>query len=73
MYNRPLLAKERTSDNGVRFVRRQVKEEIVGEDRGASEKKISDVGVTNRFGALLTHPIGVRESLDRLDELDFCR
>ena len=54
-------------------MRRQVKEEIVGEDRGASEKKISDVGVTNRFGALLTHPIGVRESLDRLDELDFCR
>ena len=55
------------------FVRSQVKEEIVGEDRGTSKKEIPDGGITNRFGTLFTRPIVVRESLDRLDELDFCR
>ena len=53
--------------------KRRVKEKIVGEDRGISEKKIPDGGVTNRFGALFTRPIGMRIPLDRLDELDFCR
>ena len=47
-----------------------MKKEIVGEDRGTSEK-VLDGGVTNRFGAL--RPIGVRVLLDRLEELDFCR
>ena len=49
-----------------------MKKKIVGEDRGTSQKETSDDGVTNRFGALLTRPTGVRESLDRLDALDFC-
>ena len=30
-------------------MRCQVEKEIVGEDRGTSEKKLSDGGVTNRF------------------------
>ena len=38
-----------------------------------SEKKIRDGGVANWFGRLFTHPISVRLSLDRPDELDFCR
>ena len=50
-----------------------MKKEIVAEDRGTSEKKVSDGGVTNRFGALFAHPIGVRVPLDRLEELYFCR
>ena len=54
-------------------MRRQEKEEIVGEDRETSEKRIPDGGVTDWFDALFTCPIGVRESLDRLDQLDFCR
>ena len=54
-------------------MRRQVKEEIAGEDRGTSKKEIPDGGVTNRFLALFTRPIGVGESRDRLNELDFCR
>ena len=55
-------------------MRRQVKNEIVGGDRKTTyEKKVSDGGVTNRFGALFARPIGVRVSLDRLEELDFCR
>ena len=37
-----------------------MEEEIVGEDRGTSEKKIPDGGVTNQSGALFTCPIGVR-------------
>ena len=48
-------------------MRRQVKEEIVREDRRTSEKEIPDGSVAKRFGALFTHPIGVRESLHRLD------
>ena len=55
------------------FVRRQAKEEIVGDYRGTSEKEIPDGGVTNRFSALFMHPVCVRESLDRLDELNFCQ
>ena len=54
-------------------MRSQVEEEIVGEDRGTSTKEIPDGGVTDRFGALFTCPIGVRESPDRFEELDFCR
>ena len=50
-----------------------MKKEIVGEDRGTSEKKVSDGGVTNRFSALFTRPIGVRVPLDRLEELEFYR
>ena len=49
-----------------------MQEEIVEEDGGTSEKKMPDTSVTNRFGTLFTLPIVVRESLDRLDELDFC-
>ena len=51
----------------------QEDEEIVGEDRGTSEKEIPNGGVTVRLGALFSCPIGVRESLDRLEEFDFCR
>ena len=54
-------------------MRRQAKEEIVGEDRGTSEDKIFNGDVTNRFGALFTRPIGALIPLDRLDELDFGR
>ena len=54
-------------------MRRQVEEEIVGEDRGTSEKETRDSGVTDRFGALFSCPIGMRESLDRLEAHDFCR
>ena len=54
-------------------MRRQVKEEIIGEDRGTSGKEIPDGIDINRFGLLSTSPIGVRKSLDRLDELDFYR
>ena len=50
-----------------------MKQEVVGENRGTTDKKIPDDGVTNRLGALFTRPIGVRVPLDRLDELDFCR
>ena len=50
-----------------------MEEEIVEEDRGTSEKEIPDGGVTDGFGALFSCPIGVRESLHRLEELDFCR
>ena len=53
-------------------MRRQVEEEIVGEDRGTSAKEIPDGGVTDRFDALFTCPIGLRESLHRFEELDFC-
>ena len=53
--------------------KRKLKKEIVGEDRGTPEKKISDGGVTNRLSALFTRPIGVQVPLDRLEELDFCR
>ena len=49
-----------------------MKREIVGEDRGTSEKTIPDGGVTKRFGALLTRPLIVRVPLGRLEELDFC-
>ena len=49
-----------------------MKKEIVGEDRGISEKT-SDGGVTNRFGSLFTRPTGVLVPLDRLEKLDFCR
>ena len=55
-------------------MRRQVKKKIVGVDRKTTyEKKVSDGGVTNRFGALFARPIGVRVPLDRLEELYFCR
>ena len=54
-------------------MRRQEKEEIVGEDRETSEKRIPDGGVTDWFDALFTCPIGARVSLDRLEELDFYR
>ena len=37
-----------------------MEEEIVGEDRGTSTKEIPDGGVTDRFGALFTCPIGAR-------------
>ena len=50
-----------------------MKEEIVGVDRGTSEKEIPDDGDTNQSGASFTHPIGVQESLDQLSELDFCQ
>ena len=50
-------------------MRRQVKKEIVGEDRETFEE-ISDGGVTNRFGALFTCPIGVRPLCTRL--IGFC-
>ena len=53
--------------------KRQLKEKIVGEDRGTSEKGIPDGGVTNRFAVLFTRPIGMRIPPDRLHELDFCR
>ena len=55
------------------FVRRQMKTEIVGEDRGTCEKKISDGGVINRSGALFMHPIGVRAPVDGINELYVCR
>ena len=55
-------------------MRRQVKKKIVGVDRKTTyEKKVSDGGVTNRFGALFARPIGVRVPLDRLEKLNFCR
>ena len=54
-------------------MRRQVKKEIVGEDQGMSDERITDGGVTNRFGVLFTRPIGVRVPLGRFEELDFCR
>ena len=41
-------------------MRRQVEEEIIGEDRGTCEKEIPDGGVTDRFGALFSCPFGVR-------------
>ena len=51
-----------------------MKKKIVGEDRKTTyEKKVSDGGVINRFGAFFARPIGVRVPLDRLEELDFCR
>ena len=50
-----------------------MEEEIVGEDRGTSTKEIPDGGVTDRFGALFSCPIGMRESLNRLEAHDFCR
>ena len=48
---------------------RQVKEEIFGEDRGTANKKIPNGGVTDRFSALFTRPIGVRvyRSTDSID------
>ena len=49
------------------FVRRQVKEEIVGEDRETAKKKIPDAGVTYRFCSLFMRPIGMRVSLERFD------
>ena len=54
-------------------MRRQMKKDVVKEGWGASEKKISECGVTNRFGALFMLPIDVRVPLDRLDEVDLCR
>lgn len=42
-------------------MRHQVKDETVGEDLKTSEKKVSDGGVTSRFGALCTRPIGACE------------
>ena len=54
-------------------MRRRVEEEIVGQDRGTSENETPDDGIRDRFSALFTYPIDVRESLDRLEELDICR
>ena len=73
LWRRDLAARDSTSDNGGAFVRRQMKKDVVKEGWGASEKKISECGVTNRFGALFMLPIDVRVPLDRLDEVDLCR
>ena len=48
-------------------MRHRLTEGNVGEDRGASEQKIPDGGVTNRSGALFTRPSGVRVSIERFD------
>ena len=53
--------------------RRQGKEEIAGGDQGTAKKNIPNGGVTERFSALFTRPIGMKLSLGRFDELDLCR
>ena len=51
---------------------RNIYKEVARWNRGASKDEVPDGVVKQRFGALFTRPAGVRVSLDRLGELDFC-
>ena len=48
-------------------------EEIIGEHRGAPEKKITNVGVAGWFVTLFARPISVRVTLDRFTKFELRR
>ena len=47
-----------------------MREEIVGEGRGAPQQEVPNGGIAGWFGALLSRPVNVRVALDGLTEFE---